>query len=142
MGMVFSRSAITCSGVTPCFEAAAPASSMLRSVRIALDVLECFATDEELGVTDVATKIGVAKSTAHRVLTTLAGRGFIEQDPDSGLYRLGLHLYELGQLTISRNPLRHAALPTLRQIASQTSLTANLAIADGPDLDRSLMKPV
>jgi predicted ArsR family transcriptional regulator len=72
----------------------------------------------DLGVSDIARRLGIAKSTAHRVLTTLAGRGFIEQDPDSGRYRLGLHLYELGQLTISRNPLRHARPATLRQIAA------------------------
>ena len=111
-----------------------PADGGLRSVTTALDVLECFAVDGDLGVSDIARRLAIAKSTAHRVLTTLAGRGFIEQDPDSGLYRLGLHLYELGQLTISRNTLRHAALPTLRRIASQTRLTANLAIADGPDV--------
>ena len=49
----------------------------LRSVGTALDVLECFAVDSALGVSDVARRLGVAKSTAHRVLTTLAGRGFV-----------------------------------------------------------------
>lgn len=108
--------------------------SGLRSVTTALDVLECFAVDSDLGVSDIARRLGIAKSTAHRVLTTLASRGFIEQDGDSGRYRLGLHLFELGQLSISRNALRHHALPTLRQIAQQTGLTVNLSIADGPDV--------
>ena len=51
----------------------------LRSVGTALDVLESFAADSALGVSDVARRLGVAKSTAHRVLTTLAGRGFVER---------------------------------------------------------------
>ena len=36
----------------------------------------------------------------------------------SGQYRLGLHVYELGALALARNELRHAALPTLRQVAA------------------------
>ncbi|WP_068249378.1 IclR family transcriptional regulator [Janibacter corallicola] len=106
----------------------------LRSVGTALDVLECFATDSALGVSDIARRVGVAKSTAHRVLTTLASRGFIEQDEETGLYSLGLHLYELGTLSLARNQLRHAALPTLRMMAHQTGLTVNLGVADGADV--------
>ncbi len=106
----------------------------LRSVGTALDVLECFAIDSTLGVSDIARRVGVAKSTAHRVLTTLAARGFIEQDEDTGLYRLGLHLYELGTLSLARNRLRHAALPTLRLLAHQTGLTVNLGVPDGGDV--------
>lgn len=111
-----------------------PTDGALRSVTTALDVLECFAVDGDLGVSDIARRLGIAKSTAHRVLTTLAARGFIEQDHETGHYRLGLHLFELGQLTISRNELRHAALPTLRQVATQTDLTVNFGIASGADI--------
>lgn len=110
------------------------ATSSLRSVGSALDVLECFATDGFLGVSDIARKLGVAKSTAHRLLQTLVSRGFVEQDRESGLYRLGIHIYELGALALARNELRHAALPTLRQVAHATSLTTNFAVPDGPDV--------
>ena len=93
--------------------------SGLKSVGSALDVLECFATDGELGVSDIARRLGVAKSTAHRLLQTLASRGFVEQDPHTGQYRLGIHVYELGALALARNELRHAALPFLRQVADR-----------------------
>ncbi len=108
--------------------------SALKSVGSALDVLECFATDPELGVSDVARRLGVAKSTAHRLLQTLVTRGFVEQDHRTGDYRLGMHLYELGQLALARNSLRHVALPTLRHVAGATGLTVNFAVADGPDV--------
>lgn len=111
-----------------------PASSGLKSVGSALDVLECFATDGELGVSDIARRLGVAKSTAHRLLQTLASRGFVEQDSTSGQYRLGIHVYELGALALARNELRHAALPFLRQVAAATGLTVNLSVPDGPDI--------
>lgn len=128
-----SDSAARCA-TTPKRVANLPGSSSLRSVGTALDVLECFALDSELGVSDIARRLGVAKSTAHRVLQTLLSRGFIEQDGETGLYRLGIHIYELGTLAHARNGIRHAALPTLRQVASVTGLTVNLAIPDGPDI--------
>ncbi len=109
-------------------------SASLKSVGAALDVMECFALDGELGVSDIARKLGVAKSTAHRLLQTLVSRGFVEQDRHSGLYRLGMHIYELGQLALERNGLRHAALPTLRQVAHTTGLTVNFGVPDGPDV--------
>ena len=111
-----------------------PSGSGLKSVGSALDVLECFATDGELGVSDIARRLGVAKSTAHRLLQTLASRGFVEQVVHSGQYRLGMHVYELGALALARNELRHAALPILRQVATATGLTVNLSVPDGPDI--------
>ncbi|GGL40020.1 IclR family transcriptional regulator [Phycicoccus endophyticus] len=107
--------------------------SGLRSVGTALDVLECFALDGSLGVSDIARRLGVAKSTAHRLLQTLASRGFVEQDVTSGQYRLGIHLYELGQLAQARHALRYAALPVIRHVAAQTGLTVNFAVPDGAD---------
>lgn len=109
------------------------AAGGLRSVGTALDVLECFAVDSELGVSDIARRLGVAKSTAHRVLTTLASRGFVEQDAH-GLYRLGIHLYELGTLSHARNGLRHVAMPVMRAVAEQTGHTVNLGVPDGADI--------
>ena len=60
-----------------------------------------------LPVASVARRLGVAKSTAHRLLQTLGSRGFVEQDGHSGQYRLGIHIYELGALALARNELRH-----------------------------------
>lgn len=108
--------------------------SGLKSVGSALDVLECFAVDGELGVSDIARRLGVAKSTAHRLLQTLVSRGFVEQDQTTGHYRLGIHLYELGQLALARNELRHYALPTLRQVAQSTGLTVNFSVPEGADV--------
>jgi DNA-binding IclR family transcriptional regulator len=104
------------------------------SVGRALAVRVGFALDAELGVSDIARRLGVAKSTAHRLLQTLATRGFVEQHPRTGLYRLGMHVFELGQLAHRRNELRHVALPALRQLADATGLTVTLGVADGPDV--------
>jgi len=111
-----------------------PAVDGLKSVSTALDVLECFAVDGELGVSDIARKLGIAKSTAHRLLTTLCSKGIAEQSPETGNYRLGLHLFELGQLAQARSIRRHVALPIMTRLAESTGHTVNLAVADGPDV--------
>jgi DNA-binding IclR family transcriptional regulator len=113
---------------------AGPAPTQLHSVLAALDLLDCFATSDELGVTEVARRLGVAKSTAHRLLSTLCARGVAERVPGTGQYRLGLHLWELGQLALERVPLRRAALPLLEELRLTTGQTAQLSIADGPEV--------
>lgn len=105
-----------------------------QSVLAALDALDCFATSEELGVTDVSRRLGVAKSTAHRLLTALCSRGMVDRIPDTGHYRLGLHLWELGQLVQDRTPLRQVALPVLEEVRLRTGQTTYLAIVDDADV--------
>lgn len=106
----------------------------LRSVASALDLLECFATAQELGVSEIARRLGIAKSTAHRLLSTLRSRGFVEQIPGSARYRLGLHLFELGHLVQLRSPLRQVALPICHDLSRRTGFTVTLAVADSADI--------
>lgn len=111
-----------------------PRDDALKSVANTLDVLDCFLTDDELGVSEVARSLGVAKSSAHRMLSTLVSRGFVERNPETGRYRLGLHLYELGQLSISRSRLRRTALPIMEDLRQRTGHTIHLGVADGADV--------
>jgi DNA-binding IclR family transcriptional regulator len=106
----------------------------LKSVASALDLLDCFVTDEELGVSEVARRLGVAKSTAHRLLTTLASRGMIEQNPANGRYRLGLHLFELGHLALSRIDLRRRSRTMLEELRELSGWTVHLSIPQGADI--------
>jgi DNA-binding IclR family transcriptional regulator len=108
--------------------------SKVQSVLAALDLLDCFAEDDELGVTQIARRLGVAKSTAHRLLSTLCARGIAERIPGTSRYRLGLHLYELGQLAQDRVPMRHIALPLLEELRLATRQTVHLSVAAGPDV--------
>jgi len=106
----------------------------LKSVLHALDLLDCFAVDEELGVSDIARRLGVAKSTAHRLLTTLSTRGLTEKNPETGQYRLGLHLFELGQIVVNRVKLRQAAFPLLEELRERTGDTIHLSVPDGAEV--------
>lgn len=106
----------------------------VKSVVAALDVLDCFADEDELGVSDIARRLGVAKSTAHRLLTSLCARGLAERNPESGQYRLGLHLFELGQLTADRMRLRRAAMPLLEELRQASGCSTQVGIARGADV--------
>lgn len=105
----------------------------LKSVASALDLLDCFLDDEELGVTDVARRLNVAKSTAHRLLTTLASRGLVEQNPENGRYRLGLHLFELGHLALERIELRRRSKALLEHLREASGWTVHLSVRQGAD---------
>ncbi len=105
----------------------------LKSVASAIELLDCFVTDEELGVSQVARRLGVAKSTAHRLLTTLAAGGLIEQNPANGRYRLGLRLFELGHLALSRFELRRESRALLEELREVSGLTVHLAVVQGAD---------
>jgi DNA-binding IclR family transcriptional regulator len=105
----------------------------LKSVASALDLLDLFVTDEELGVSEVARRLGVAKSTAHRLLTTLGSRQLVEQNPVNGKYRLGLHLFELGHLALTRVELRRRSLTLLEELREVSGWTVHLSVAQGAD---------
>ena len=105
----------------------------LKSVASALDLLDCFLEEEELGVSDVARRLGVAKSTSHRLLTTLASRGLIEQNSTTGRYRLGIHLFELGQLALERVELRRRSRTLLERLREESGWTVHLSIREGAD---------
>lgn len=105
----------------------------LKSVAAALDLLDCFAQDEELGVSEVARRLGVAKSTAHRLLTTLATRDLIEKNLETGRYRLGLHLFELGHLAVSRLELRRNSMRMLEELREVSGWTVHLSVPEGVD---------
>jgi IclR family transcriptional regulator, KDG regulon repressor len=105
----------------------------LRSVSIAMGVLGCFETEAELGATRVARELGVAKSTACRMLAALAASGMLERT-GSGRYRLGLRLFEIGQLAVDRLMLRELALPVLGELRDVLRETAQLAVPVGADV--------
>jgi IclR family KDG regulon transcriptional repressor len=119
--------------------AAAPepksASGRLSSVTSALRVLKVFSHSEpELGISSIAQRLGLAKSTVHRLAVTLASEGFLEQNPQNGRYRLGLSLFSLGALVRQRMDVSNQAHSLLGALRDQTQETVHLAILDGSSI--------
>lgn len=83
-----------------------------------------------LGVSDVARALGVHRSSASRLLGTLASSGMVERDPVSLRYRIGPRLVGLAATAVARLPVVSQARPELEQLSAAASETANLAILD------------
>lgn len=107
----------------------------LSSVATAIELLKAFSEDEfEIGISALAKRLGVAKSTAHRLATTLMSEGLLEQDRASGKYRLGIALFRLGTLVRRRMNVSEVARPFLFSLRERTNETVHLAILDGRDI--------
>jgi DNA-binding IclR family transcriptional regulator len=103
----------------------------LSSVANSLRLLKSFSGGQnELGITTLASRLGLAKSTVHRLAATLTGAGFLEQNADTGKYRLGLALFELGALVRRRMDVANEARPQLRELLEKTGETVQLGIID------------
>lgn len=107
-------------------------SEQLSSVRNAARVLKEFShTDRELGVTELAGRLGLGTSTVHRLLSTLAAERLLERGRSAGRYRLGLAVYELGSSVGSHFDLHEAALPVMASLRHSTMETVHVAVLDG-----------
>lgn len=103
----------------------------IRAVERAVAILKAFSpASPEMGVTDLARKLGLHKSTVHRLLVTLERAGFVLKDPTTGRYRLGLPLFELGSLVVNTMDLRQVARPFIEEAHRASGETVHLAILD------------
>jgi DNA-binding IclR family transcriptional regulator len=110
-------------------------SGSIRAVERALDVLLCFTYQTpELTMTQIAEQVGINKSTIHRVLATLEKKRFVERDPVTGIYRLGIRLLQMASLTVEGNDLRRLASPLLHRLCKLQRENVNLAILDESDV--------
>jgi len=103
----------------------------LTSVDNALWLLQLVAERQALRVSEAADLLGVARSTAHRLLSALRRRDFLMQDKPNGVYRPGPTLHAIGMAAISRIDIRRLAQPVLEQLRDQTRETSSLAILEG-----------
>jgi IclR family transcriptional regulator, acetate operon repressor len=107
----------------------------VRSVdRAAALLLALGESDGAAGVTDLARRLGLHKSTASRLLATLEKRGLVEQDGESGKYRLGLAVIRLAERAERTLDLRSISMPELERLARATHETAGLGVLDGDQL--------
>jgi IclR family transcriptional regulator, acetate operon repressor len=103
----------------------------LASVDNALRLLEMLGEHQILRVSDAAGELGVARSTAHRLLAALRQRGFAIQDRPNGAYRAGPALNEIGIAAIGRIDVRRLAAPVLEDLRNTTRETTSLCLLEG-----------
>ena len=105
-------------------------NSVLGKVRLILDAFT--AESDELTLSELARLSGVAKATVHRLAQELILWGLLERSGTR--YRLGLRLFEMGQLVPRQRILRQAALPYMEDLLMATQETVHFAVHDGLDV--------
>lgn len=99
------------------------------SLENALRLLDLLSVDEpELGIYEMAERLGIADSTAHRLATTLMSEGFITQDPNTKLYRLGASVLALGHVVTGQSKLYTASKAALQLLVNQSNETAHIGV--------------
>lgn len=116
-------------GQTP--EAGTPPQYPIESVDNALKILLLFGENTELRLTDVRHYLGVASSTAHRLLAMLQWRGFVRQDPTSKVYRPGPALTTIAFSILQKMDVPRIAKPVLDELTERLGETVHLGSLDG-----------
>ncbi len=106
-----------------------------QSLERGLAILSAFTPDRPaLGISELARKLGLTRSTTHRYVATLATLGYLHQDDSTRKYRLGPRVLDLGFSVLGSLELREIAAPHLRRLTDATGHTSNLAIRDDTDV--------
>ncbi|GAB3692472.1 IclR family transcriptional regulator [Nocardiopsis oceani] len=103
----------------------------ISSVDNALRLLLMFRDQERLRLSDVATALDVAHSTAHRLLAMLMHHGFVRQEGDLRTYVLGPAMLDVGFAAIQKMDIRTYARPVLEDLAQKVEETVHLARLEG-----------
>lgn len=108
-------------------------SQSIAAVERALDVLLLFGRSQEpdLGVTEIAGRLGLSKAAVHRILTTLRSRDLIVLDESSRRYLLGPAALGLGRAYLDRLDVRTLAAPELAWLSRESNETATLSVRTG-----------
>ncbi len=108
-----------------------PTIQVIERMFALLDVLS--AREGTISLKEISEKTGLHPSTTHRILNDLALGRFVDR-PESGSYRLGLRLLELGNLVKDRLNVRDVALPAMRELHKLTQQTVNLSVRQGDEI--------
>jgi DNA-binding IclR family transcriptional regulator len=106
-------------------------SSRLSSVTTAIHLLKTFTDDERhLGISELAKRLKVAKSTVHRLAGALLDEGLLQQNPETGRYSLGVGLFSLGSMVRSRLDVTIESKPILNALREQTDENVRLVVLE------------
>ena len=104
----------------------------VQSVERALSILQAFTEDDlSLGISELSRRTRLSKTVVFRITQTMSDRGFIEQDPETAEYRIGLRAFEVGALYYSHMTLERQAMRPMREMEAKQGYNVYLAVLDG-----------
>jgi len=111
-----------------------PPSYPIESLDNALRLLLLFEDERQIRLTEASNYLGVASSTAHRLLATLQYRGFVRQNPATRAYEPGPALSSIAMAIMVRFEVRTAARPYLERLHREFAETVHLGRLDGQNV--------
>lgn len=106
----------------------------VKSLQKALDILGCFVEKQPLGVSEISEKLGLYKSNVHSILMTFKAMDYLEQDPETGKFRLGTAVFALSRALRENLDISKIALPYMKEIAQEAGELVYLTIPRGDEV--------
>ena len=104
----------------------------IQSVDRAARILKALAAGSpRLGVSELAERLGLAKTTVHGLLRTLERQDLVEQDPETGKYRLGPEMLQLGNAFLDHHELRGRSLVWADTLAERVGEAVRVGVLYG-----------
>lgn len=100
----------------------------VKSLQKALEILNCFTKKSSWGVTEISEQLDLNKSNVHNILSTFKAMGYLDQDDESGRYKLGLSVYSLCYSLGQNLSIGSVAAPYLQELADMAGERVYLAI--------------
>ena len=111
-----------------------PAKPNVQVLERMFQLIDVLASKEEsVSLKEISERTGLHPSTAHRILNDLTIGRFVDR-PESGSYRLGMRLLELGNLVKARLSVRDAAMAPMRQLHKLIQQPVNLSVRQGDEI--------
>ena len=107
----------------------------VKSLQKALEILNLFTEKPVLGVTEVSEYLGIYKSTVHNILSTLKAMEYLEQDEETGKYRLGIQVFNLSKAVGDTYSITKIAGPYRQEVLYLDAMYP----ADSIELMRSIL---
>lgn len=103
----------------------------VQSLARALNLMNALTTEDQgLNLTDLAQKVGLAPSTAHRLLTTLQEMRYVRYDNERGAWMIGVQAFVVGNAFARSRDVIAMSRPHMRQLMEESGETVNLAVED------------
>lgn len=110
-------------------------SGGVQSVDRALELLDILKEEPKgIGITELASRMGLAKSTIHRIASSLKAKSYLKQDPLTQRYHLGIKLIEMGAIVTQRLEIRAIAEPFMKRMVDEIGETSHLVIMEGGEI--------
>ena len=106
-------------------------AELVTASRTASVLLAFAGAERELGISEVAQRLNLAKSVTHRIVTTLVATGLLGREEATSRYRLGPRAVELGLAAIGASDPRTVALPIMTELARMTGETVTMSLRVG-----------